>query len=286
MSSPYSFDVSDTDFMQNVIEASMQTPVLVDFWATWCQPCQILKPLLEKIADANQGRFLLAKVNTEENQQIAMQFGIRSIPAVKLFINGEVVDEFMGALPENDILAFLDKNIPRESDALVDQADTLLSEGDLESAMDIIKQANQMDPANTRVLVTYAKICVAQGNHDEAKAVIQSLSEDLKASAEIVALQTQMEFAELTADTPSAAELQQILLDNPDDHDSRYKLAALQISTGEVESALDNLLVIMQKDRNYQDDAARKLMLKIFDALGADSPLVTIYRRKMMNLMF
>ncbi len=286
MSSTFSLDVSDADFMQNVIEASMQQPVLVDFWATWCQPCQILKPLLEKIAEQEQGRFILAKVNTEENQQIAMQYGIRSIPAVKLFINGEVVDEFMGALPENEIKAFLDKNIPRESDGLINQAEALLLDGDLEQAMALVKQANQTDPANTKALVTYARICVAQGNNEEAKAVIESLPEDLKISDEVTALLSQMEFAELTSNSAPREDLEKTLQANPEDHESRYQLAALQVSTGEIEQALDNLILIMQKDRGYNDDAARKMILKVFEALGADNPLVTIYRRKMMNLIY
>ncbi len=285
MTSPYSLDVAEADFMQMVVEASMQQPVLVDFWATWCQPCQVLKPVLEKLADDYQGKFLLAKVNTEEAQQLAMQFGIRSIPTVKLFKNGEPVDEFMGALPEPEIRAFLDKYIPRESDALIDQAESLLAESNAEGAMELIKQANQIDPQNSRALIAYARICAVMGNLDEARTVIEALPEAVKESPEISALLAQMEFDKIAREGDSTDELQTKLETDPNNSEARYQLAAQQMMQGETEAALENLLTIMKLDRDYNDDAARKMMFKIFDTLG-DHPLVATYRRKIMSLIY
>lgn len=285
MSSPFSIDVTEADFVQAVIEASYQQPVLVDFWATWCQPCQVLKPILEQLADAYQGKFLLAKVNTEEAQQISMQFGIRSIPTIKLFINGEAVDEFMGALPEPEIRAFLDRNIPRESDVLINQAEALLAEGNAEAALDLVKQANQMDPDNYRSLVSYARICATMGNLDEAKTVLAALPEDQKQSPEVSALLAQMEFDSIAGHDSSTEELVSQLENDPENNDTRYKLAAAQMMQGQTEQALENLLIIMKKDRQFNDDAARKMMFKIFDTLG-DHPLVATYRRKMMSLIY
>lgn len=285
MSSAFSFDVSEADFNQAVIEASFQQPVLVDFWATWCQPCQVLKPILEQLADAYQGKFLLAKVNTEEAQQISMQFGIRSIPTIKLFRNGEAVDEFMGALPEAEIRAFLDRNIPRESDALIDQAEALLAQGDTESALELVKQANQMDPANYRSLISYARVSATMGNLEEAKTVLDALPEEQKENPEVKSLLAQMEFDSIAGHDTSIEDLTKQLEQDPENNDIRYKLAAAQVMQGEVEAALENLLLIMKKDREFNDDAARKMMFKVFDSLG-DHPLVATYRRKIMSLIY
>ncbi len=263
----------------------MHQPVLVDFWASWCQPCQILKPMLENLADEYQGQFLLAKINTEESQQAAAQFGIRSIPTVKIFVNGEAVDEFMGALPENEVRAFIDKYIQRESDRMVQQAEQLLLQGQADEAIEMIKQANQLDPENGRVLIAYARACATIGNLEEARTVIDALPENLQNSDDIVALKNRMEFDQMSKDSAPPEELLAKLEANPDDHEARYQLAAQQTMSGAIEDALDNLLIIIKKDRSFNDDAARKMMFKIFDTLGADNPLVSTYRRKLMNLL-
>jgi putative thioredoxin len=285
MTSPYSFDVTEAEFIQQVVEASRHQPVLVDFWATWCQPCQILKPLLEKLSDDYQGKFLLAKVNTEEAQQLAMQFGIRSIPMVKLFKNGEVVDEFTGALPEPQIRAFLDRHIPRESDTLLDQAEDLLALGKTDEAMALVKQANQTDPENSRALVAYARISATLGNIDEAKAVIDALPAEAKESPEVSALLAQMEFDSIARSGDSTDKLEARLKENPGDSEARYQLAAQLVMQGETEAALENLLTLIKLDRSYNDDAARKMIFKIFDSLG-NHPLVATYRRKLMSLIY
>ncbi|MGD2119127.1 MAG: thioredoxin [Chromatiales bacterium] len=285
MTSAYAFDVTEANFMQQVIDASMQQPVLVDFWAEWCQPCQILKPLLEQLADAYQGKFLLAKLDTEQNQNLAMQFGIRSIPAVKLFKNGEVVDEFMGALPEAQIREFLDKHITSESDVLLDQADAMLVQGQTDAALELVKQANQMDSNNSRALITYARISAELGNFDEAKTVLDALPADAQDRPEVSALRAQLEFSSIAGEGGDIEQLQQQLEADSDNSEVRYQLAAQLMNQGQTEEALQQLLTLMQKDRAYNDDAARKLMFRIFDMLG-DHPLVGAYRRKIMSLIY
>ena len=160
--SPYIFDIDEANYEQIVLQGSHQVPVLVDFWASWCQPCQLLMPLLAKLVEEYQGRFILAKINTEEQQAIAGQFGIRSIPTVKLFRDGQPVDEFAGALPESEIRAFLDRHLPRASDGSVAQAEERLHAGDTEGALALLSQAREEDPGNPRLLVAMAQIQAAE----------------------------------------------------------------------------------------------------------------------------
>ena len=154
--SPFIYEIDETNYEQIVIQGSHQVPVLVDFWASWCQPCQMLMPVLAKMADEFQGRFILAKINTEEQQALAGQFGIRSIPTVKLFLQGAEIDEFAGALPETEIRAFLDRHLPRESDGAVAAAEQLCAAGDVQGALDALAPAQATDPDNPRVLTVLA----------------------------------------------------------------------------------------------------------------------------------
>jgi putative thioredoxin len=192
----------------------------------------------------------------------------------------------MGALPENQLREFLERHIKRESDLMIMQAEELLLQGQSEEAIHLIKQANQADPDNHRVLVAYARACATIGNSDEAKAVLAALPADMQEQADVIALKNKMELDEISRNSGSIEELQSKLEANPDDHETRYQLAALQAMHGDVEGALDNLLVIMRKDRSFNDDAARKMMFKIFESLGANNPLTGIYRRKMMSLFY
>jgi len=285
MNSTFSFDATEALFQELVLEASNIQPVLVDFWATWCQPCQTLKPLLEKLADDYQGKFLLAKVDTEIEKNLANTFNIRSIPAVKLFINGEVVDEFNGALSEVELKKFLEKHISRDSDVFITQAEELFSKGNAEEALELVKKANQIDPGNSRALIVYVLICAAMENFDEAKTVIESMSEENQANPQIVKVKAQIKFHSISKNSETAEKLQEKLDKNPEDSQARYKLAALLMIKGQIETALDNLLILIQKDKDYDNGAGRKMIFDIFETLGND-PLVGIYRRKMMSLFY
>ncbi len=282
--SPYIFEIDESNYEQIVLRGSFQVPILVDFWASWCQPCQMLMPVLAKLADEYQGKFILAKVNTEEQQAIAQQFGIRNIPNVKLFRDGQPVDEFAGALPESEIRAFLDRHLPRESDGAVAQAQQLLMGGDAQGARALLEQAREQDPANPRLALMLAQTCAAAGDVDGAEQVLDTLPADEQDNPETKMLRGQLFFERIaqqgTPDADPAARVEQ----SPDDSDARYRLAAQQIVTNDIAGALDNLLLVMQKDRKYGDDAARLALLKVFDMLG-DDPAVNRYRARMFALL-
>ncbi|MCB1923116.1 MAG: thioredoxin [Gammaproteobacteria bacterium] len=282
--SPFIFEIDGHNYEQIVLHGSHQVPVLVDFWASWCQPCQILMPLLAKLVDEYGGRFVLAKINTEEQQAIAAQFGIRSIPTVKLFKNGAPVDEFMGALPEAQIRAFLDRHLPRESDALVTQAEQLLLSGDYRGAIATLDEARVADPDNPRIALVIAQAHAANGNLDAAELELERLPPDQQAEPDVKRFRARLTFDRIAAESDSPEVLDQRLRTNPNDSDARYRLAACQVVGNDIGDALDNLLLVMQRDRKYGDDAARLALLQIFDMLG-DDPAVTRYRARMFNLL-
>ncbi len=281
--SPFIVEVTRENFQQ-VMEASQRVPILMDFWASWCEPCKALLPILEDLANEFQGRFYLAKVNTEEQQEVAAQFGIRSVPAVKLFLDGQEVDEFTGALPESAVRAFLEKNLPRPSDDLVNQARQALRSGDSDAALGALQQAKQIDPTNHRIDITLAQTLAAMGDAEGAKSALDGLPEEVQQEPEVLALRGHLEFESRASDMPEPAALEQRLAENPDDSEARYQLAIHKVNSQDYEAALDLLLELMRRDRSYQDDAARKTMIKIFDLLG-DDPMAARYRSRMFNLL-
>lgn len=282
--SPYIFEIDEDNYEQIVILGSQQVPVLVDFWASWCQPCQMLMPILAKLVDEYQGRFVLAKINTEEQQAIAAQFGIRSIPTVKLFVGGQPVDEFAGALPESEIRAFLDRHLPRASDDIVAQALERLVTGDEAGALALLDAAAAEDPSNPRIDIARAQVHAAAGRLDLAEQAIDELPTEAQDDPEVTRLRGQLFFDRITGPDASMAEAVAAVENAPDDIAARYRLAALQAVEGDVEAAMDNFLLVMQRDRSHADDGARKALLKLFDMLG-DDPAVTRYRARMFNLL-
>lgn len=283
--SPHIIEVTSDSFQSIVVEGSFERPVLVDFWAEWCAPCKILMPVLAQLADAYGGKFLLAKVNTEEHQELAMQFGIRGIPAVKLFRNGQEVDEFTGALPEGEVRAFLDKHIPRESDNLIVQAEQLWSSGDVAGALTLARQAVDSDPGNSRTALALARMQAASGDSSAAQETLNELPANEQVSDEVKALQSQLTFAAITESAPSRPDLETALEQDASNSGARYQLAARLVMENEFEAALEHLLELMKKDRKFGDDAARKAMVQIFEMRGED-PAVSAYRGRMMNLLY
>jgi len=282
--SPFIVDIDESNYEQIVIQGSHQVPVLVDFWASWCQPCQMLMPLLARLADEYQGRFIVAKLNTEEQQAIAAQFGIRSIPTVKLFRDGAPVDEFMGALPEAEIRAFLDRHLPRESDNTVAEAEQQLLAGDADTAIALLTAAREADPANTRVLIALARAQAAAGDLEAASQTLDGLPPEAQDKPEIRHLRGRMFFDRIALQATAPETLAGRVEADPADSEARYQLAAQQVMQGDLEAALEGLLQLMQRDRKYGDDAARNALLRLFDMLG-DDPAVTRYRARMFNLL-
>ncbi len=283
--SPYIVNVTAQDFAETVLATSRSTPVLVDFWADWCSPCQTLMPVLAKLAEEYQGAFLLAKVNTEEERELAAQFGIRSLPTVQLFKDGQPVDQFMGALPESEIRRFLEPHLPRPSDDLVEQAQQLLRQGDGDGAQQLVEQALAEDPDNPRTQLAFARVSATLGHFDQAEQALERLPLDQQDEPETRALRAQILFDRITEQAPAPAELQQRLQNGTADSQTIYQLAAHRVMDGDYENALAQLLALMQKDRAYGDDAARKGLLAVFDILGGSGELVKRYRNRMFNLL-
>lgn len=282
--SPFIIDVTRENFRQ-VMEASFEAPVLLDFWAGWCQPCQVLMPVLARLAEEYQGEFLLGKLNTEEQQEIAAHFGIRSIPTVKLFRDGQPVDEFMGALPEQAVRAFLDRHLPREKDTRVTTALEQLAAGDTDGAIAMLKEALQADPGNLRVSLVLAEAQAAAGDIAAAEATLDGLPASELDKPEVASLRSRLYFAGQVAQAPAAAELEVALEADPADHQARFHLALRRVVEQDYETAMELLLQLMQQDRSFGDDAGRRGLLKVFELLG-DDPRVSQYRRRMASLLY
>ena len=284
--SPYVVTVTTANFEQVVLEGSRKQPVLVDFWADWCAPCRQLMPILAKLADEFRGAFIVAKIDTEAEQALAAHFGIRSLPTVQMFKDSRPVDQFMGALPEGQVREFLLRHIERETDRLLARVEHELAAGNLAAAGKLIDEARVEDPDDDRLFIAEVRLKAAQGNTTGAAEMLERVPLSLAADPQIAALRGQLGFAAALAEAPSAAECAARLEADPDDSDARYKLALHQVVAGDYSSGLDNLLTLMQKDRAYGDDAARKGMLIVFDLLGGDGELVSAYRAKLARSLY
>ncbi|MEJ2060856.1 MAG: thioredoxin [Gammaproteobacteria bacterium] len=281
--SPYIFTITEENFAEVVLEGSMKVPVLVDFWAAWCGPCQSLMPVLAKLADEYQGQFLLAKINSDEQQALAAQFGVRSLPTVKVFRNGQPVDEFMGAQPESAVREVIERHIVRESDLVHAEAVKLFNAGDLKGAVEKMRSAHEMDPGNKRIVIDLAKLYAEDGQRETAMQLLEKLPLDARISDEVKSLEAKLRFANAAGGDRAA--LSASVEQNPDDLEARQQLAASYISSGEYEAGMEQLLEIMKRDRSFGDDAGRKGLLDVFEMLGADNPLTQQYRRKLSSLL-
>lgn len=283
--SPYIVTLTAANFESVVIDGSFEHPVLVDFWADWCAPCRMLMPILAKLAEEYRGRFILAKLDTEQERALAAQFGIRSLPTVQIFKDGRAVDQFMGALPESQVREFLDRHLPRASDGVLAQAQGMLAAGELHAAKALIERARAEDPDNPRVALANVELLAAEGRTDEAQAALERLPLELASDPEVIALRGQLRFAAALAEAPGPLDLERRLAADPKDSEARYQLAAHRVIQGDYESALELLLELLRRDRAYGDDAGRKGMVAIFDLLGGGE-LVSRYRARMMTALY
>ena len=267
---PYSFDVGTADFQEKVVAASHHAPVLVDFWAEWCAPCRVLKPVLEKLAAEYGGRFILAKLNSDRDQALAARYGVRSIPSVKAFVKGELVNEFTGALPETQIRAFIDSLLPSPAEPLRVAAQAARARGDTEVAAALLADARELDPASEAVQLDLAELNIDMAQIESAQAVLDTWAYTARDSARVAALQARLNLVAAGGGSDPETLAARIAA-NADDLDARLKLAQAQALAHDYRRALEQLLEIVQRDRNWQDDAARKTMLDLFTLLGGDA---------------
>ncbi|WP_297446166.1 thioredoxin [Acidiferrobacter sp.] len=276
--SPYMIDVTGDSFDHAVLARSREVPVLVDFWAAWCAPCRSLMPILAKLAEEYQGRFFLAKVNSDEQQDLAARFGVRSLPTVKLFKQGAEVAQFVGAQPERMIRELLDAHIDRPSDALLRAALDQEATGDRDGALARLKGAHETDPKNDRLTAHLGRLLCEQGRVTDSEAILKGLSPRALGDAEIGAIMARLEFVRMTADAPPLTDLEQTIRAHPEDLRARMALGARYLLAGRHEEALEQWLTIVRTDRRFGDDAARRALLAAFTLLGGKSDLVRRYR--------
>jgi putative thioredoxin len=283
--STHSFDTATDSFEIDVLQASKNVPVLVDFWAPWCAPCRVLKPILEKLAAEYQGRFLLAKVDSDQHPQLSAQFGVRGIPNVKAFIDGKLADEFTGALPESGVRAFIDRLIPTPGEKLRRAARALVAQGDFDQAERHLRTALELEPANHALRLDLVELLLAKNSHAEAEALFAPIPErerDERADK----LYSLLALWKKSQDLPSMAELESRLAANPDDFESRLALGERLIADKRYEPALAALLEVVRRDRGALRSSARKLMVEVFNLAEDQAELVSSYRKLLAGALY
>jgi putative thioredoxin len=279
-------NVTASTFMTDVVEASAQTPTLVDFWAPWCGPCKQLMPILDRLVREYGGRFKLAKVNTDEQQDLARQVGIRSLPTVVLFKDRTAVDHFVGVLPEAKVREFLDKHLPRLTDAPTAQAQALKAAGDYAGARAIIEAELARDATNVVLQAEAAELRALEGDLDSAKRALEQLRAREPNHPAVKRLAALLEFSTVVAAFSDVRALRQRVADNPSDLESRHALAVHQLLGGDVEPALATWLDFMRRHRSYGDDLGRKSLVLAFELIGEADPIVGQTRREMAKLLY
>lgn len=279
------FDVTQATYAQLVIENSRHVPVLVDFWADWCGPCKMQLPILLKLAEEYAGKFLLAKINTDAERELTQLHNIRSIPTMKLFRDGEVVEEILAAQTESDLRSLLDKHVLRESDSAREQAAQLAASGDINAALDLLRDAAKNDPDNPRAQLDYIRTAMEAGLIAEAEQALKNMPRDIRETPELRRYAVLLELAKRIVDAPDRTRLEQRIAQNENDLAAREQLAARLALAGDAEAALEQYLEILRRDRNYGEDAGRKGLLAVFEMLGNGGALVNRYRSLMFTLL-
>ena len=283
-------DTSTQTFVKDVIEESRRQPVLVDFWAPWCGPCRQLTPVLEKVIRASKGKAKLVKMNIDEHPQIPGQLGIQSIPAVYAFVNGQPVDGFLGALPESQVTAFVERlikdRVGGEEKDMLKAADTALAEGDAAQAAELYGAVLQQDSGNVPALAGLARAYVETGAMEQAKQMLALVPEAKGNDPAVVAAKAAVELAEQASAVGPVAELEQKVAANPLDHQARYDLALALNAKGQRNEAVDHLLEIVRRDRKWNDDGARKQLVQLFDAWGPTDEATVSGRRRLSSILF
>jgi len=278
-------EVTESSFQQQVIEKSDEIPVLVDFWADWCAPCKMQLPVLLTLAGEYRDQLRVAKINTDQERALAEQHAIRSLPTLRLYRHGEVVEEVLGAQPEATLRTLIDAYIERESDRTLQRALELDAQDRRSEALRLLEQACKDDPDNPRLPLKYARLCIDDHQLDRAGEILQALPRELREASEAASLLALLEFSRSITDAPSTVELESALDENPKQSEPRYQLAARQLLGGHHDKALENFMMLLKQDRNYRDGAAQRGLLTVFALLDEDDERIPRYRRRMFALL-
>ncbi len=286
-------DITEAEFMTEVVEASMKTPIIVDFWAPWCGPCKTLGPMLEEAVTAAKGAVKMIKVNVDEAQMIAGQLQIQSIPTVYAFWQGQPVDGFQGALPQSEIKAFVQRVVEAGGgdasgglDDAVAAAEEMLEQGATEDAAQTFAAILEEEPNHAGAYGGLVRAHLAAGELDQAEAVLNGAPAEIASSPELEAAHAQLELAKQAADAGPVAELTAAVEADPENHQARFDLAQALHANGDAEGAVDQLLELFRRDREWNDGAAKAQLFTIFDALKANDPVVLNGRRKLSSMIF
>ena len=287
---PNVIDINQDQFLEEVVEKSKTTPVLVDFWAPWCGPCKQLTPVLEKLVNSKNGKIILAKVNVDENQSIAAQLKIQSIPTVYGFVDGKPIDAFQGAQPESQIEKMIDKVIEatpgNEIPKLLEEAESFFKDQKFDEALQIYENLISLDPGNPKCISGMLRCLMQLNRYQDASEILESLDEKTIEDPEIQKIKKLIENMNSSSEGKTVEELKSILSNDTNNHDLRFELAEKYFSQNQSAEAFQELLHIFSHDAKWSDEAAKRKLLEYFDLLGFTDPNVIEARKKLSSLMF
>jgi putative thioredoxin len=285
-------DVNEDTFMDDVIEASKSSPIVVDFWAPWCGPCKTLGPALEAEVKATNGKIKMVKIDIDQNQNLASQMRIQSIPAVFAFVDGQPIDGFMGAKAPSELKVFIEKLLEKVTDdegdlsEAIAVADEMLESEEFDDAAETFEAILGEDPNSSLAFVGLFKSKMGAKKLDDAKKMLEEIPDALKNKSEILALQAQIELTNQAEGIAEISDLRKLLSTDINNHQVRFDLALALFTKGETSEAIQELLAIFRVDQEWNDDAARQQLFKFFDILGGEDPITLSGRRQLASMLF